>query len=381
MSSVTQEFLQVPAIQQMLNDTEIVLAGIKTTPFLGNDIAWEWSDDGWVIELYPHLYYDGPVFEMVCMALANIYHHSHPLYVETPGEEFDRLSDIYVTKRKLDPSDAEDCKRSLVAIDSAIGVAFLARFLLEKQYLNSSQIRTLAEYQSERIISIRSAVEALSAGAVLRGNGVAASLVRRVLVDNKWYDLLVIGDVIDAIFSSGKILHQDDAVIYELFSEAEASRSDLTRRVAFLRNFTLGGAARPEKEYDVAISFADDDRPVAEGIAHMLRSRGYRVFDNSSSQADLWGTDLVYRFNTIYRESARYCLILISNSYRRSLQAGQQLKAALARSFEDDYEYVLPLRLDDTEIEGILPTKGSIDLRSTTVSHVVDLLVEKLELR
>lgn len=36
----------------------------------------------------------------------------------------------------------------------------------------------------------------------------------------------------------------------------------------------------------------------------------------------------------------------------RALQAG-------------DHEYILPVRLDDTEISGLLPTTGYIDIRAT----------------
>jgi hypothetical protein len=41
-------------------------------------------------------------------------------------------------------------------------------------------------------------------------------------------------------------------------------------------------------------------------------------------------------------------------------------------------EYILPVRIDDTEVPGISETTAYIDLRSTPVEEIADLLVKKL---
>jgi DnaJ-class molecular chaperone len=41
-------------------------------------------------------------------------------------------------------------------------------------------------------------------------------------------------------------------------------------------------------------------------------------------------------------------------------------------------EYILPIRLDDSDLPGLNPTVGYIDLRTTTVKQVADLLLLKL---
>ena len=48
------------------------------------------------------------------------------------------------------------------------------------------------------------------------------------------------------------------------------------------------------------------------------------------------------------------------------------------RAFEENEEYILPVRLDDTEIPGILPTIGYLDLRSMSIDKIYQALVEKL---
>ena len=46
--------------------------------------------------------------------------------------------------------------------------------------------------------------------------------------------------------------------------------------------------------------------------------------------------------------------------------------------FTENEEYILPVRLDDTEIPGILPTVGYLDLRSMSINKIYQALVEKL---
>jgi hypothetical protein len=46
------------------------------------------------------------------------------------------------------------------------------------------------------------------------------------------------------------------------------------------------------KEYDIVISFAGEDRQVAEEIAVELKNNGIRVFYDNFEKADLWGKDL-----------------------------------------------------------------------------------------
>ncbi|MCM3131289.1 hypothetical protein M3629_00730 [Paenibacillus polysaccharolyticus] len=49
-------------------------------------------------------------------------------------------------------------------------------------------------------------------------------------------------------------------------------------------------------------------------------------------------------------------------------------------SLRNSNEYILPLKLDDTIIPGVLETTGYIDLRKTTKEEVVDLLCEKIKI-
>jgi hypothetical protein len=133
-------------------------------------------------------------------------------------------------------------------------------------------------------------------------------------------------------------------------------------------------------EFQVALSFAGEDRKVAEQLAKTLRERGVAVFYDEFAKSTLWGKDLYQHLQTIYKDRAQYCVVLVSQHYIKKNWTKHELKQAQARSFSSDREYILPLRLDDTSLPGLAPTIGYLDLRNTTLPQVAVLLLEKLGL-
>lgn len=130
--------------------------------------------------------------------------------------------------------------------------------------------------------------------------------------------------------------------------------------------------------YDVVISFAGEDRAIAETIASSLVTKGINVFYDEYEQANLWGKDLYEHLIKVYRDESKYCLMLLSDNYVKKQWTNHERKAAQARAFRENREYILPLRLDDAEVEGVLDTTGYIDYRHTGLENIIDMLVEKV---
>jgi hypothetical protein len=130
--------------------------------------------------------------------------------------------------------------------------------------------------------------------------------------------------------------------------------------------------------HDVAISFAGEDRPVAAEIALGLVLKGLNVFYDEYVEADLWGKDLYVHLTKTYRDDSKFCLILVSDSYLIKQWTNHERRAAQSRAFSENREYILPLRLDDAQIDGILDTTGYIDFRKKTAEEVVELIVAKV---
>lgn len=131
-------------------------------------------------------------------------------------------------------------------------------------------------------------------------------------------------------------------------------------------------------DYHVALSFSGGDRKYAEQLADQLKLSGITVFYDRSEQADLWGRNLQIHLAELYRIRARYCVVLVSASYATNRWTKVELEAALAHEFERGDTYILPLRIDDTELKGLLSVRGYVDARRESIEDIVALIKSKL---
>jgi len=135
-----------------------------------------------------------------------------------------------------------------------------------------------------------------------------------------------------------------------------------------------------DETYDVCLSFAGQQRDYVERIASDLKGHGLKVFyDQDEDIAPiLWGKDLGEVLDYVYREGSRLCVMFISADYAEKAWPVHERRSALARAIEED-DYVLPARFDDTELPGLRPTVGYLDLRDTAPNVLVQFVLKKLE--
>ena len=133
-----------------------------------------------------------------------------------------------------------------------------------------------------------------------------------------------------------------------------------------------------QHKFDVALSFASEDEQPVEGLANLLKRGGHSYFYAKHEEAMLWGRNLHEHLSVVYKDQARYCVMFLSQHYARKLWPKLERESAQARAFEENREYILPIRLDDTEIPGILPTTGYLDLRSKSIKDIYLILLEKM---
>lgn len=80
--------------------------------------------------------------------------------------------------------------------------------------------------------------------------------------------------------------------------------------------------------YDIALSFAGEDREHAEAVALALKRHGIHVFYDKDEKADLWGKDLYSYLADLYQNRARYCVMFISEHYARKICTSHERRAA-----------------------------------------------------
>jgi tetratricopeptide (TPR) repeat protein len=131
-------------------------------------------------------------------------------------------------------------------------------------------------------------------------------------------------------------------------------------------------------EFDIAISFAGEDRETAKQLAEKLKANGLKVFYDDYEQANLLGETLTEYLIDIYKNKASYCVVLVSKYYVIKRWTRHEWKAAQARAFEEyDKAYILPIRLDSTELPGLLPTIGYLSLENGNLDKIVNVIIEK----
>lgn len=130
-------------------------------------------------------------------------------------------------------------------------------------------------------------------------------------------------------------------------------------------------------EYDVALSFAGEDRKYVEKIAKRLKKNDISVFYDKFETANLWGKDLYQYLSHIYKDNARYCVIFISESYKNKAWTRHELKNAQNRAFSENKEYILPIFLEEVELDGLNDTTGYLNASVFSEREIVDFIIEK----
>ena len=131
-------------------------------------------------------------------------------------------------------------------------------------------------------------------------------------------------------------------------------------------------------EYDVGLSFAGEQREYVEQVATDLKSRGIRPFYDDYEREVLWGKDLYAHLSEVYQHLCRYCVLFVSKEYAAKVWTNKERQSAQARAIEEQHEYILPARFDDTPIPGLPDTVGYVDLTKTSPEQLCDLIAGKL---
>ena len=114
-------------------------------------------------------------------------------------------------------------------------------------------------------------------------------------------------------------------------------------------------------QYEVALSFASEEREYVEKVAQALQGRGIEVFYDEFEQVSLWGADLVEEFHDVFENRANLAVMFISEHYVKKSWPTHERRSILSRAVRERSNYVLPVRFDETPVPG-LPTSIHYEL-------------------
>jgi hypothetical protein len=161
-------------------------------------------------------------------------------------------------------------------------------------------------------------------------------------------------------------------------SSIKRPRTEVSNGVA-----SEGKPSREAESYDVALSFAGEDREYVNRVYEYLKGHGVLVFYDKDKdiEIEMWGEELGEYLDNIYRKCSGFCVMFISEYYAKKAWPTHERRSALARALEEKKIYVLPARFDNTELPGFRPTIGYINLTEKTPEQFGAMIVEKVRIR
>jgi hypothetical protein len=134
-----------------------------------------------------------------------------------------------------------------------------------------------------------------------------------------------------------------------------------------------------EYDYDVTLSFAGEDREYVNEVAEYLKKFNINCFYDFFEEVSLWGKDLYQHLDDIYRNKSLFCIIFISKHYSTKQWTNHELESAQARALVENKEYILPVRLDATEMPRIRSTTSFLDGRKKKPMEIAQYIIEKIK--
>lgn len=128
--------------------------------------------------------------------------------------------------------------------------------------------------------------------------------------------------------------------------------------------------------FDVALSFAGEDRDVVAQVAQALTRGGLLVFYDDEYRHSLVGTELTKVLRDVYYNRTRFCAVFISQHYAKFWPNNVERPTILERFFKTESQYLIPIRLDRDEwLEGLPETIGYVSATDRDAQRIAQEIV------
>lgn len=363
-------------IRDIIKENGLKVGSFIYETYIGADIIFQKDDQNvWKFTLYRRI--GGTTIEvpMILAGLVSIIRREKPWYKKTNLPIDIEVANFLREENIQEAKSIEIVEEILYSLYNSIHYAFETDLALTKNYLTFDEVRELTKYYQQTSISIDMAFQYLACMSSIRKNGGDTTYFNDVLIKRKRYDMLQVVDIIEeATVQDFVDFRNIKRMFHILYPQLKTITKDLHQITTNIMNDENSDAPR----YHLAISFAGEDRLIAKQIADNLTNSGYKIFYDEYEKADLWGKDLYSHLTDVYSKRAKYCLMIVSKSYAEKNWTNLERKAAQAKAFEQTQEYILPLRIDDTEIPGLNNTVGYLNFSNLGLEETISILKQKI---
>lgn len=106
------------------------------------------------------------------------------------------------------------------------------------------------------------------------------------------------------------------------------------------------------QKYDVAVSYASEQRPYVERFVARLQSQKMRVYYDRNAQAKMVGKILDQELHRIYLQESNCCILFLSNAYVEKPVTRYESQIILSENlFKENFMYIF--KFDDVTLPGL----------------------------
>lgn len=131
-------------------------------------------------------------------------------------------------------------------------------------------------------------------------------------------------------------------------------------------------------EFEVALSFAGEQRDYVRQTASELVKRGIKVFYDENEEVQLWGKNLIEHFAEVYGRNTVVVVMFISDAYIEKAWPRLERRSALATAMKQRAEYVLPVKFGDAWLPEMPDSTGRLPADRNTPVQLAEKIIEKL---
>lgn len=114
-------------------------------------------------------------------------------------------------------------------------------------------------------------------------------------------------------------------------------------------------------DFDVAVSFAGENRWFVEEVVQRIKDAGFQVFYDEDQKHEMWGEELTEFFPDVYERRSRFVVMFISKDYASKAWTNLERRSVLLKAMNSNAPYLLPVRLDSTELPGVRSSIAYLD--------------------
>ena len=111
--------------------------------------------------------------------------------------------------------------------------------------------------------------------------------------------------------------------------------------------------------YQIGISYADEQKKIAERIFNLLTEKGIKVFFAPNEESNYLGSNIYTELINIYENECKYIVAIISEEYLNKDYTNQELSVALTRN-KNGEKCLIPIYTSDARHKDISSDTFSI---------------------